>query len=50
MTFKLIEKDVDHLVLEKKLYQKWLDSRLFEAKPEEKNEKFSIINIYFHAF
>ena len=43
MIFKLIEKDVDHLNLEKKLYQQWLDKNLFEAKPEEKNEKFSIM-------
>ena len=43
MIFKLIEKDVDHLKLEKKLYQQWLDKNLFEAKPEEKNEKFSIM-------
>ena len=42
MVFKLIEKDVNHLELEKKLYQKWLDKNLFEARPEEKNQKFSI--------
>ena len=40
MVLKLIEKDVDHLELEKNLYQKWLDKKLFEAQPKEKNEKF----------
>ena len=43
MVLKLIEKDVNHLELEKHLYQKWLDKKLFEAQPKEKNEKFSIM-------
>ena len=43
MVLKLIEKDVDHLELEKNLYKKWLDKKLFEAQPKEKNEKFSIM-------
>ena len=43
MEFKVIEKDVDHLKLEKNLYQKWLDKNLFEAQPKEKNEKFSLM-------
>ena len=43
MAYKFIEKDVNHLELEKKLYQKWLDKDLFHAKPKEKNKKFSIM-------
>ena len=43
MVLKLIEKDVDHLELEKKIYQMWLDEDLFAANPEEKSEKFSIM-------
>ena len=43
MVFKLIEKDVDHLELENKLYQNWLDKDLFKAKPEENSDKFSIM-------
>ena len=43
MVLKLIEKDVDHLELEKNLYQTWLDKNLFEAQPEKKNEKFSLM-------
>ena len=44
MEFKHIEKDVDHLELEKKLYLKWLDKDLFKARPEEKSDKFYIKN------
>ena len=40
MIFKLIEKDVDHLELEKKLYQKWLDKNLFEANLKRKMKNF----------
>ena len=43
MVLKLIEKDVDHLELEKNLYKKWLENNLFEAQPKEKNEKLSIM-------
>ncbi len=43
MVLKLIEKDVDHLDLEKNLYKKWLDKNLFDAQPLEDNEKFSIM-------
>ena len=43
MVLKLFEKDVDHLELEKNLYQQWLDKKLFEAKPNEKKKKFSIM-------
>ena len=40
MVLKLFEKDVDHLELEKNLYQQWLDKKLFEAKPNEKYINF----------
>ena len=39
MVFKLIEKDVDHLELEKELYRKWLDKDLFDAKPEDNDDE-----------
>ena len=43
MSFKLIDKDVDHLDLEKKIYNTWQDKDLFSANPLNDKEKFSIM-------
>ncbi len=43
MSFKLIDKDVDHLELEKSIYKTWLDKDLFSANPSNDKEKFSIM-------
>ena len=43
MSFKLIDKDVDHLELEKKIYKTWQDKDLFRANPFNDKEKFSIM-------
>ena len=43
MSYKLIDKDVDHLELEKKIYKTWQDKDLFSANPFNDKEKFSIM-------
>ncbi|MAH89273.1 MAG: valine--tRNA ligase [Pelagibacterales bacterium] len=43
MSLKLIDKDVDHLNLEKKIYNTWLDEDLFCSNPSNEKDKFSIM-------